>query len=220
MKLVAAFSVCALTLSGLAMASTSHKGSGSQKGSGSEKATASNCTYAIVPKESRVGFTAFKFTAKAPVPGNFDKVDFKPIKNFDSIKSLLNGTSVTLWVDSVNTGNPGRDKTLKGSIFSGWKNKGKVSGTLAKVRGEKKGTANLLLTANGQSETIPMNWVLEKGSKLVLTGSLDVMDFKLQGPFAALQKACHALHKGPDGVSKTWTDVGLDITAPVAMTCP
>jgi hypothetical protein len=46
-----------------------------------------------------------------------------------------------------------------------------------------------------------------------------VNDFNLAPALAKLNKACEAVHKGPDGVSKTWSTVELKLMAKVTKNC-
>ena len=42
-----------------------------------------------------------------------------------------------------------------------------------------------------------------------LEGTLNLEDFKAESALASISEACFDLHKGADGISKTWSEVGI-----------
>ena len=50
-------------------------------------------------------------------------------------------------------------------------------------------------------------------------GQIDVFDWNASEALDALNEVCHALHKGPDGVSKTWSEVHLFVSSVVKEAC-
>ena len=49
------------------------------------------------------------------------------------------------------------------------------------------------------------------GAKTALSGVLNLDNWDGQTAIESLNKVCFDVHKGADGVSKTWSDVKLDI---------
>jgi hypothetical protein len=64
-----------------------------------------------------------------------------------------------------------------------------------------------------------MTWTRTAEGGFAATGALDVLDFGLKTAFDDLHKTCEALHTGPDGVSKTWSEVALQIQAKLISGC-
>jgi hypothetical protein len=83
-------------------------------------------------------------------------------------------------------------------------------------------SGKLLLTddANGVAE-IKMNGVTEKvaftysivDNVFKMTATMDITKWNASAALASLNTACLDLHKGADGVSKTWSEVALNITS-------
>ena len=45
-----------------------------------------------------------------------------------------------------------------------------------------------------------------------MNANMDITNWNALDALAALNKVCEILHTGADGVSKTWSDVALNIT--------
>ena len=68
------------------------------------------------------------------------------------------------------------------------------------------GTGTINLKMNGIEKEIPITYIVS--AQLVeLEGTMNLDDWNAQPALASLAKACFELHKGPDGVSKTWSEV-------------
>ena len=66
------------------------------------------------------------------------------------------------------------------------------------------------LKMNNVSKEIPVSYIVS-GQLVELSGVLDIVnDFGAQMALESISKACFELHKGPDLVSKTWSEVGID----------
>ena len=65
------------------------------------------------------------------------------------------------------------------------------------------------LKMNGVQKKININYTVS-GQLVELEGKLNLDDWNAQSALESLSKACFDLHKGADGVSKTWNDVGIN----------
>ncbi|NNC69249.1 MAG: YceI family protein, partial [Flavobacteriaceae bacterium] len=75
---------------------------------------------------------------------------------------------------------------------------------------EENGTGFVKLKMNNVTKEIPITYIVS-GQLVELNGTLDIVnDFGAQAALESISKACFELHKGPDLVSKTWSDVGID----------
>ena len=127
---------------------------------------------------------------------------------------LLESISFEIDTESVNSGNPTRDSTLKKTIFGYLKNPNKISG------GFKSATqldVVAAMTANKDMET--KLTVDAKDGKLLVTGSLDLLNHDLKKSYDAVHLACKGLHTGDDGVSKTWSTVDIKVEADYTVKC-
>ena len=185
---------------------------------------AQKCTYSIDPHTVHVNWTAFKTTQKVRVAGSFTEVtvtgDLTSSKSLASLLNQLDAEINLTSVDKLNTGNAARDKTLFEKFFSLIKVKPVMKGKLRKTKGtDEKGDVNLVLSMNHKTLSVPMSYTRDDKGALTIKGAIDVNDFGLSGALANLSKACFDLHKGPDGVSKTWPEVEIQLQANVAKTC-
>ena len=70
------------------------------------------------------------------------------------------------------------------------------------------GTGTIDLKMNGVQKKIPIKHITS-GQLVELEGKLNLEDWNAQSALESLSKACFDLHKGEDGISKTWSEVGL-----------
>ena len=172
-----------------------------------------NCTYSIV--EQKLEWTGFKTSKKLPVKGSFNKINHNSTKANNPLE-LISSLKFVVDTSSVDSGNSVRDKRLVKSFFKLMK--GQISGEIVQVKGENSGVAQVSLTMNGVTKPLAFRFKLE-GAKFSATGRLDILDFQSSKALKALNDACLDLHKGPDGVSKTWSDVEIKISAQLKKGC-
>lgn len=185
---------------------------------------AESCQYSITPDSVKVNWSAFKTTAKVEVKGSFPSVKVEGAgKAKKSLKKLLEGVSAKIKIadqTGISTGNPARDQTLFEHFFSLFAVKKPISGGIQDLKGDDaKGTFNLKLSMNGKTIQAPFTYARSEDGKLTAKGGIDVLGFGLDEPFQELHHTCEALHKGPDGVSRTWSEAEIYLTAEVVKTC-
>jgi len=182
------------------------------------------CTYTLDSSSVKVGWTAFKTTEKTPVKGSLNEVQVttskKPAKSLTALLSSAKATGQMDGEKKSDSGNPARDTTLFQKFFSLLAGSGKFQGSFLHVKGDDQaGTLDLALGLNGKKKNIPLNYLLGADGSLSVTGEFDMTEFGMDAALASLHTACEALHKGKDGVSKTWPNVGLTLTAKVTKDC-
>ncbi len=139
-------------------------------------------------------WTAYKTPLKLGVKGTFDKITFTKGKN------CLEGASVLIDKQSVDTKNPGRDKTLDSFFFA--KLKGNIKARIEKV---KEKTLDVAITLNGVTKKVPFLYT-KKDGLIEAKGVIDLLDFAPKA-LRSIAKACFTKHQG-----KTWNDVTLTFT--------
>ncbi|MDJ0645654.1 MAG: YceI family protein [Flavobacteriaceae bacterium] len=163
--------------------------------------------FAVVAETITVNWTGYKTTAKIPVKGQFKTVEIKNTREAPTALEALNGAEFSLPVSSLFSGDDDRDGKLKQLFFGVMDATVALTGTLNLTK-DGKGTVNLKM--NNVSKEIPVTYILS-GQLVELTGTLDIVnDFQAQKALESISKACFELHKGPDLVSKTWSEVGID----------
>lgn len=163
--------------------------------------------FSVVAETITVNWTGYKTTAKIPVKGKFEKVEISNSKEAETAKEALNGTVFSLPVSSLVSGDEERDGKLKTLFFAIMDATTSLTGTL-NLGDDNKGTVDLRM--NGISKAIPITYIVSD-QIVELHGSLDIInDFQAQAALESIHKACFELHKGPDGESKTWSEVAID----------
>jgi polyisoprenoid-binding protein YceI len=184
--------------------------------SAAARADSQKCTYTLDPSSVAVGWTAYKTSQKTGVNGSFKKVEVTGKTEGDSLGKLADGLQVSADKLSVDTGNPARDKTLSDYFFA--KLTPSISGKIRKFS-EKSKTFVLVLDFNGKKKDIQMHFETKEDKFFEASGTMDVLAFGAKDALDSLHEQCKDLHKGADGVSKTWSEVALHLKAAFAKSC-
>ncbi|MFK7873063.1 MAG: YceI family protein [Oligoflexales bacterium] len=166
----------------------------------------------------KLTWSGYKFMSKFAVNGTFDNITLvhsqKPENDMDAfLKSILFDIDVA----SLNSGMDIRDKKLVLYLFGGLKNPGHIRGRI-KSSDIHHGTGLAEISLNGVRKDVVFS-VSQDGSSMSWKGKIDMLDFKMNDAFKSIHTACKELHTGPDGKSKTWSEVGLEITTKITKKC-
>jgi len=176
------------------------------------------CTHQL--KTAKPGWKAYKTTDKLPVGGTFSKATLSPTAPAASVPEALAGATMNIVASSVDSGLDIRNQTLVTSYFSKLLPDAPFRVSVAKVEGDNSsGTATLNVELNGVSRAMAFPYTVSEAGELTAVATMEMMDFGLKAAFDAIHTACEALHTGPDGVSKTWTDVELTVNATIEKSC-
>ncbi len=172
----------------------------------SKSNSAKDSVYSIESLTTKVSWTAYKTTDKVAVNGEFTKVNITP-KKASTAKEVLNGLEFSIPVSSLFSNNEVRDTKLKQFFFGVMANTELLSGTVA-TTSDNEGIATM--TMNRIKHSFPIEYVIS-GQMITLSGTLNLDDFNANSAIESLNKVCFDLHKGTDGISKTWSDVKIDV---------
>ena len=162
-------------------------------------------TYSVIGETSLVKWTAYKTTDKIAVKGKFNTINITNSKKATTVEEALNGILFSIPVGSIFSNDAIRDSKLKQFFFDVMKNTEFISGTF-----EINDTGSFAnITMNGISKTIPINLKID-GQTATFNNTLKLNNWELNDALTSLNKACFDLHKGPDGVSKTWDEVEIE----------
>lgn len=180
----------------------------------------SACTYQGDPKAIQIGWTAFKTSEKTPVKGHFTKFQAMGPGSAESLEKLLTGLHMDIDGASVETDNPARNATIQQFFFEKFNPAFAIHAMATKLEGDdQKGTLTINIKLNGVAKDVPFAYTVNAEGLLEAKGTIDMMDFSLQPAFDSLHQACEDLHKGKDGVSKTWTQVDLSVSGKFQKSC-
>ena len=174
----------------------------------------------VQPNNIQVTWKAYKTPEKIGVDGKFTAVKYIPVslegKNF---RELFVGSKVNIDTSKITTGNPERDKKLL-TFFFAMMQPNTIKAKIVDIKRSdthekgkpKTGSLSVEITMNGQTQTVPMQYVYNKG-KFDATGTIDLLNFAAGDALASINKACYDLHKG-----KTWSDVTIGFSTTVEAT--
>ncbi len=163
--------------------------------------------FVVKPEATSVKWTAYKTTEKKGVGGEFSVLNFEN-KEGASVEEALNGLEFSIPVSSLFTKDEGRDAKIKTFFFGKMLNTELLKGTL-KSDGNNY-TASL--TMNGVTKDLPLEVTVTDERRVTMTGTINLAGWNALEALASLNEACYELHKGADGVSKTWEDVALEVS--------
>ncbi len=183
------------------------------------KPKAPGCSYTLT--EFTPGWTAYKFTEKAPVSGTFNTVKISEMKTGDTLTSIFAGVTGEIEGASVESNNPARNATIAAAFFGKFAEAAKISGKITGATGDDKlGLLMVSVTMNGVTKALQLKHDgLKEDGTVVAKATIDMMDFGLKAAFDSIHETCKELHTGKDGVAKTWTELEVSIAAKVTKTC-
>lgn len=176
-----------------------------KKTEGTESKEVVTKTYAIDPEHSTMQWTAYKTTDKIPVKGTFKEIQVVKTTEGTSASDALNGMEFEIPVSSIFSNDSIRDPKLKTFFFDVMEKTMKLKGSFS-VESENEGS--ILLTMNGVTKGLPFTYSMSQDT-LILDAKMDLNAWEAQNALESINQACLELHTGPDGVSKTWDEVGV-----------
>lgn len=163
----------------------------------------------IESKTTTINWTAYKTTEKIPVKGKFSELEIIKSSVGATAKEALNGVEFKIPTNSIFTNDTIRDGKLRDFFFNQMMDAGSIKGKI-NIQDEKTGIVELGM--NGISEKLPITYNVD-GQKVNIEATMNLESWKTQAAIIALNKACEDLHKGPDGISKTWNEVKIEVVA-------
>lgn len=167
--------------------------------------------FVMKPLSTSVEWTGFKTTDKTPVKGKFTKLEFKETSN-TSVNNVLNGLEFSIPVSSIFSNDAVRDGKLKSIFFAAMDATTTLKGTLR----VKQDSLYADLTMNNVTKQLPLTLDVKDERRITINGTIDLKEWQATKAIEALHKACFDLHKGADGVSKTWDVVDVTISSYLA----
>jgi len=173
--------------------------------------TKSKTEFTVIDSTATVKWTAYKTTDKKPVSGVFKTINVTKSKSGISPLSTLNGTQFSIPVSSIFSNNEDRDNKLQKMFFNVMKNTSLLTGT---INASADNMGSLDVTMNGNTNSLPLTFTVV-GDTLKFRGVMKLDQWQATAALNTLNKACFDLHKGKDGISKTWNDVLIEASVVV-----
>lgn len=180
-----------------------------EKTTNTPEAKKSTAAFVLADADHKINWTAYKTTDKVAVKGKFKKVDITSGGEGNSAKEAINNAEFSIPVSSIFTSDSSRDFKIRKFFFGVMDNTKLLSG---KFTLENDSIGYVDLTMNGVSQKLPFTYSIV-GKQFSMSTTMDVLNWNAQSSIDSLNMACKDLHKGLDGISKTWAEVALDISS-------
>ncbi|TVZ57098.1 YceI-like domain-containing protein [Lutibacter sp. Hel_I_33_5] len=174
-----------------------------------EKKVKSTAAFSLQEASNKINWTAYKTTEKIGVKGQFKKVNITANGEGNTVREAINNAEFSIPLTSIFTSDTSRDYKIRKFFFGVMENTELLSGTLV-LEDDVKGHA--LITMNGVSQKLPFVYSLVD-KVFTFSTIMNINNWNAQKALTSLNEACKDLHKGTDGVSKTWNDVEIKITS-------
>ncbi|RCW91470.1 YceI family protein [Winogradskyella arenosi] len=162
--------------------------------------------YVIKPNATSVKWTAYKTTEKVPVGGEFSTLNFDA-KEGATPQEALNNLEFAIPIENLFTKDESRDLKIKTSFFGSMLNTEFIKGKIKYIDNAYVAS----ITMNGVTADLPLEVSITDERRVSLKGVMQLKDWNALGALEALNKVCFDLHKGADGVSKTWEEVAIEV---------
>ncbi len=159
---------------------------------------------------SSVHWTGYKTTKKVAVSGTFQKFAISGVKPSTDLLKTIEGAKININVFSIFSNEESRDKKLVEYLFGHMMQTNAIEARVEKIHPDTQ-IVDINVNMNNHEKIVPMKLQVDAEKGLItMSGKIDlVKDFDAGEPLYFLHTACFDLHKGKDGVSKTWPEVGV-----------
>ena len=175
------------------------------------------CKKGYDEKSTVISFGGFKTTDKKEVLGYFTQFQVDSTKIADTPEEIFENAIIEIPIRGLDTKDVGRNGRIKKHYFENMENTRYIKGKIVEFKKDSN-IVDLELTMNEISNLVSLNYQVN-GDSLSFSGEINALDFDASKSIKALNKACEALHKGADGISKTWAEVNLYLTTVVQEAC-
>lgn len=193
---------------------------GNNNASKTEETTGNTCFYEFEDTNTvSLKWTAFKTSEKVGVSGTFNSIFVTGGEKSTKLPEILQEIKFSIQTNSTNTTNPDRDSKIVNSFFGAMLNTDLIIGQVKNVDGNNEsGKCSFLITLNDIEKEVVFDYTVNE-NVVKLTGELDLNQFDGKTAIESLNKVCEDLHKGADGVSVLWPNVGIEIEVALSKRC-
>ena len=166
-------------------------------------------------ENTEVNWIGYKTNQKIAVSGSFREFSTdRENKSFNSIDDLVDGLNFSISSLSSSSGDPIRDLNLKDYFFKYLTDNFKIEGTLGRPIND---SIDVSFNILSEDKTVRFAYstyltTSKYSNKIIqIKGKLDLLNQFNEEAFNSIHKQCFDLHKGSDGISKTWEEVDVYI---------
>ena len=181
-------------------------------------------SYKLDIANTKVIWNGYKTNDKIKVAGYFDEFSCdRENKQFGSIEDLVTGLKFSIKSSSSVSGDVIRDQNLQNHFFKYLTENFVINGNLGPPSND---SIDVTFDVFGKTKTTRLGFTYERTPEcpyddhmVEIKGSINLQSqFDALKAYSAISNKCYDLHKGPDGVSKTWKQVDVYVKALVINT--
>lgn len=176
-----------------------------------------DCVLTYNSDSTKLSWTAYKTTEKIAVGGTFDEFKMSGVKEGHTASQVFENVKFKIGSASVNSNNPDRDKKISEHFFGTMAGLVDITGTVAQIE---ENHAVVYIEMNGVTMKQKFDLKTDNATFCTITADLNLNQWNALESVKALNEVCFDLHKGPDGESKLWTEVRVELTAQLDKNCP
>jgi len=166
-------------------------------------------SHSLKTAENSINFIAYKTTEKVPVKGMFKKIEITKAGEGNSVKEAINGAEFAIPVSSIETNDSSRNMKIQKFFFHIMENTFSLTGKFSLIDAT---NGIVAFTMNGITKELPFTYNIV-GKVFTMKAVMNIDNWNGQAAVTSLNEACKDLHKGADGVSKTWNDVAIEVVS-------
>ena len=181
-------------------------------------------SYQFDIENTKVIWNGYKTNDKIKVVGYFNEFSCdRENQEFSSIEDLVTGLKFSVKSSSSSSGDPMRDQNLQDHFFKYLTDDFVINGTLNQVVND---SIDVTFDVFGQTKQIRLAFLYNIipgcpyfDHVVEIKGSINLeSQFNALKAYNAISNKCYDLHKGADGISKTWKQVDVHVKALVINT--
>ena len=169
----------------------------------------------MTAENTEVNWIGYKTNEKTPVSGSFSEFSSdRENQSFNSIDDLVDGLNFSVSSLSSSSRDDNRDLNLKDHFFKYLTDNFKINGTLGKPINDSIDVYFDVLEENNPIRFAYSTYLTTSkySNKIIqIKGKLNLVNQFNGEAFNSIHKQCFDLHKGSDGISKTWEEVDVHI---------
>ena len=170
------------------------------------------CIYSFSDSTIKLFWAGYKTTDKLKVLGSFQEITTNHAdQKFSSIEDLVNGMTFSINSKSSESGDPIRDANLRDYFFNYLTDNFQINGHISEYN-------DAFVTANidvlGIDRQVKFSHSVAN-NVLKMRALISLEELGANIAYSSISDKCYELHKGPDGISKTWDEVNVLIDVPL-----
>lgn len=168
-----------------------------------------SAAFSLNNAKNNINWIAYKTTDKIAVKGKFKKIAITKNGDGNTVKEALNNAEFSIPVSSIFTSDTSRDFKIIKFFFGVMERTELLSGILVL---ENDSTGYATITMNAITEKLPFTYTISDKT-FALNTVMNLDNWNAKSAVDSLNVACKDLHKAADGISKTWSEVEIQITS-------